>query len=431
MSCQHFIRLYTLDSQVQHADNESLKAFGLWIARKWKLAQTKREEAELNVRWSTHEAEFLREQWEEQKIHATQPSPRQSRTAGKQAIEDALRIRKARDTLRKSMKDLTDTISSPLSEPYEIAEAEMELPLLKEKFAKAQSSLSAKEQALGVDGQREYRHLASSPFITDRMNARALKICLRQRLQARKFERDRLERSFRRQMNTSQRKLHRHTEDTVKQRDGGIQSLARNYNKLCERMSDQIARKKAPAHAELFSLDVDDAIWDDCGLEGEDNSVDPPLWLSDEQVRVGIQGILLRDRCDEEMLRLKHEVLVMEEWFSEEWKVVLSAIDSTQDIDLQYQLWQQRVNLIRLSVLWTQALSGLQLDFTPDFAGPGPEELREVEHEIQAELVDRVCEADEDVEDSELDEDDLDIGLIEHIDALTVNDIDINIQDEI
>ncbi|KAJ3730226.1 hypothetical protein C8R42DRAFT_569213 [Lentinula raphanica] len=339
--CGHFIRLYTLDSQVQHADNESLKAFGLWIARKWKLAQTKREEAELNVRWSTHEAEFLREQWEEQKIHATQPSPRkcQSRTAGKQAIEDALRIRKARDTLRKSMKDLTDTISSPLSEPYEIAEAEMELPLLKEKFAKAQSSLSAKEQALGVDGQREYRHLASSPFITDRMNARALKIRLRQRLQARKFERDRLERSFRRQMNTSQRKLHRHTEDTVKQRDGGIQSLARNYNKLCERMSDQIARKKAPAHAvaprpipmkELFSLDVDDAIWDDCGLEGEDNSVDPPLWLSDEQVRVGIQGILLRDRCDEEMLRLKHEVLVMEEWFSEEWKVVLSAIDSTQ-----------------------------------------------------------------------------------------------------
>ncbi|KAJ3964362.1 hypothetical protein EV361DRAFT_979126 [Lentinula raphanica] len=280
------------------------------------------------------------------------------------------------------MKDLTDTISSPLSEPYEIAEAEMELPLLKEKFAKAQSSLSAKEQALGVDGQREYRHLASSPFITDHMNAHALKIRLRQHLQARKFER-----SFRWQMNTLQRKLHRHTEDTVKQRDGGIQSLARNYNKLCERMSDQIAKKKAPAHAvaprpipmkELFSLDV----------------------------RVGIQGILLRDRCDEEMLRLKHEVLVMEEWFSEEWKVVLSAIDSTQ-------------------------VPTVAAACKSYMAGPGPDELREVEHEIQAELVDQICESEEVDEDSELDEDDLDIGLIEHIDALTVNDIDINIQDEI
>ncbi|KAJ3715448.1 hypothetical protein C8R42DRAFT_549560, partial [Lentinula raphanica] len=336
--CGHYIRLYTLDSQIQHADNESLRGFGLWIARKWRLTQTKREEADMNVRWSTYDPEFLHEQWEEQKAHTIMPSPRQSRTAGKIAVEAALRIRKARDTLRKSIKNLEDIIANPSSEPYEIAEAELELPLLQEKLINTQSALAAKEKALGVDGEKEYRHLASSPFVTDRMNARALKVRLRQRLQARKFERDRLERSFRRQMNTSQRKLHRHTEDTVKQRDGGIQSLARNYNKLCEKMAEQIAKKRAPAHAiasrpipmkELFSLDVDDAIWDDCGLEGDDDSVDPPLWLSDDQVRVGIQGILLRDRCDEELVRLKHEVLMMEEWFSEEWKVVIAGISNT------------------------------------------------------------------------------------------------------
>ncbi|KAJ3764544.1 hypothetical protein FB446DRAFT_601786, partial [Lentinula raphanica] len=299
------------------------------------------------------------------------------------------------------IKDLEDIIASLSSEPYEIAEAELELPSLKEKFKKAQSTLSAKENNLGVDGERQYRHLASSPFITDRMNARALKIRLRQRLQARKFERDRLERSFRRQMNASQRKLHRHTEDTVKQRDGGIQSLARNYNKLCERMSERIAKKNAPANAiaprpipmkELFSLDVNDAIWDDCGLEGEDNSASPPLWLSDEQVRVGIQGILLCDRCDEELLRLKHEVLVMEDWFAEEWRVVVTAISNTQgilliflvvtisdressDIDLQYQLWDRRINLTRLSILWTQALNELPSEFIPSFVGPNSEEL--------------------------------------------------------
>ncbi|KAJ3720315.1 hypothetical protein C8R42DRAFT_582613, partial [Lentinula raphanica] len=457
--CGHYIRLYTLDSQIQHADNESLIGFGHWIARKWKLVQTKREEAEQNVRWSTHDSDFLHEQWEEQKSHTVKPSPRkcQSRTAGKQAIEEALRLRKSRDTLRQSIKDLEDIIASPSSEPYEIAEAELELPLLKEKFKKAQSTLSAKENNLGVDGERQYRHLASSPFITDRMNARALKIRLRQRLQARKFERDRLERSFRRQMNASQRKLHRHTEDTVKQRDGGIQSLARNYNKLCERMSERIAKKNAPANAiaprpipmkELFSLDIDDAIWDDCGLEGEDNSAGPPLWLSDEQVRVGIQGILLRDRCDEELLRLKHEIRVMEDWFAEEWRVVVTAISNTQgilliflvvtisdressDIDLQYQLWDRRINLTRLSILWTQALNELPSEFIPSFVGPTSEELREVEHEIQAELVDQVCDDDDDDDSSELDEDDLDIGLIEHIDALTVADTYIDIDDNL
>ncbi|KAJ3720654.1 hypothetical protein C8R42DRAFT_643039 [Lentinula raphanica] len=136
-------------------------------------------------------------------------------------------------------------------------------------------------------------------------------------------------------------------------------------------MAEQIAKKRAPAHAiaprpipmkELFSLDVDDAIWDDCGLEGDDDSVDPPLWLSDDQVR--------------------HEVLMMEEWFSEEWKVVIAGISNTQALGAAHKSHP---------------------------VGPGPDELREVEHEIQAELVDQICESEEVDEDSELDEDDLDI----------------------
>lgn len=44
-----------------------------------------------------------------------------------------------------------------------------------------------------------YRHLVSSPFIQLRMNALAIKTRLREKIRARKFELDRVERSFRRQ----------------------------------------------------------------------------------------------------------------------------------------------------------------------------------------------------------------------------------------
>lgn len=104
-------------------------------------------------------------------------------------------------------------------------------------------------------------------------------------------------------------------------------------------MDSLIQTHRAPANAvaprsivlkELFSLDVDDSIWDDMGLADEDDVAEPPLWLRDEHVRTGIRGILLRDRCDEEMLRLKHEQASLKEWLTEEWSVALRAMESTK-----------------------------------------------------------------------------------------------------
>ncbi|KAJ3779908.1 hypothetical protein GGU10DRAFT_381540 [Lentinula aff. detonsa] len=308
--CGHHICLYTLDSQIQHADSESLGGFGTWLARKWKHAKTKWEGGQKDVLWSMWEPQVLREQWESQKHAATRPLP-----SAKTAIEEAL------------IKNLENIIIDGASELYEIAEAEMELPNLQERLDKVHKHLVSKERALGVEGKSQYNHLASSPFITDRMNACALKVRLRQRLQARKFERDRLERTFRQQLNTSEWKLHNHTEDSVKRCNHGIQSLAQQYNKLCEQMVNRISLGRAPANAiaprpiptkELFSLDVDDSIWDDIGLNDSEQTTDLPLWLVDEGVRMGIQGILLRDHCDEELQRLQYELKSLAEWHSEE-----------------------------------------------------------------------------------------------------------------
>ncbi|KAJ3780116.1 hypothetical protein GGU10DRAFT_279862 [Lentinula aff. detonsa] len=79
----------------------------------------------------------------------------------------------------------------------------------------------------------------------------------------------------------------------------------------------------------LFNLDVDDNIWEDIGLNDDDDE-GPPPWLSSERVRKGIKGILLRDRSDEELRRLRHEMRAMREWMREEWELLLRAIDGVK-----------------------------------------------------------------------------------------------------
>jgi len=75
-------------------------------------------------------------------------------------------------------------------------------------------------------------------------------------------------------------------------------------------------------------LDVDDAIWQDVGLN-DDVSEEPPLWLCDAKVQSGILAMLDLDRCEEEELRLQHERRAMQDWFLEEWEIVNVAYENT------------------------------------------------------------------------------------------------------
>ena len=102
-------------------------------------------------------------------------------------------------------------------------------------------------------------------------------------------------------------------------------------------MRELIAQRKAPQGVTvpekiemtgLFALDVDDAIWQDVGLADED-LVDPPLWMCDEDVRRGIKALLELDHCLEEEARLVHERRALQVWFSEEWKIVMEGCEAT------------------------------------------------------------------------------------------------------
>jgi hypothetical protein len=123
----------------------------------------------------------------------------------------------------------------------------------------------------------------------------------------------------------------------VKHREPTITKIAAEYNKLCGQLAKLIKDGKAPAGSTaplpippkgLWQLEVDDVIFLDVGLDDvDDNDGEPPPWLCDEQVRVGIKGMLQLDRCDEEDTRLWRETMALRVWFGEEWQLSREVIE--------------------------------------------------------------------------------------------------------
>ena len=64
--------------------------------------------------------------------------------------------------------------------------------------------LHQKECALGSIEQQQLHKLVTSPYLHDRMNVLALKICIQDKFQSRKFELEWLEQTFQKQVNGMQ-----------------------------------------------------------------------------------------------------------------------------------------------------------------------------------------------------------------------------------
>lgn len=128
-----------------------------------------------------------------------------------------------------------------------------------------------------------------------------------------------------------------HAGAAIKRREPNIARLAKAYNKVCDEIAALIKAKKAPKGVVaplpvpakgLYQLDVDDVIWQDLGLDGDDEA--PPLWLSNDKVRAGIRAMLQKDRCAEEAPRLLREHGHLRTWFSIEWKAVCAVIEEAE-----------------------------------------------------------------------------------------------------
>ncbi|KAJ6525150.1 hypothetical protein B0H19DRAFT_971441 [Mycena capillaripes] len=366
-------RLYILDAQIEHAQEASLFRLAEWIHRRYRHSMQKRADATEALRKCGKPKTLLREQWKMQVIAQTRPLPRRSKTRGQQAVNAVMLLRAAVKTRQGQVRELRQRFLDAVQQDHpDAAMCQAEYLATQQALQKAEGTLRRKEEALGVDEHEELEQLANSEYMQLHMNARALKLRLRERLRARKFEMDVVERAYRRLLNGDYAKLRAHTESAVKRREPTIAKLVTEYNKLCAQMAKLICDRKAPSGSMaplpippkgLWQLDVDDAIFQDVGLDDRDDDNDePPPWLCDEKVRTGIKALLELDRCDEEDARLRREKLALRVWFGEEWKMITEAIEgAASDLD-EYHLRLQQDRLVRLCATWDKSLPDMGVD---------------------------------------------------------------------
>ncbi|KAK7452231.1 hypothetical protein VKT23_012336 [Stygiomarasmius scandens] len=423
-SAQYYLHLYTIDTQLHYHNEQTLWGAAKWLQRKTRQCASRRIAAEKELDESRQDLTFLHAQWDEQVKAQTQPLPRQRRNAAKAAVQEALRLNESLDVLEQKITDLEKAIISKTAERYQTITAYDDLLKARKTRDELRLKLMQKERSLGTSDRNDLRKLMNDPYITKRLNALALKMRVRQKLEARKFALSRLERCFRKQR--SEQKLHDHTRDSVQRRDPSILALASKYNNLCDDIEDLICCGKAPTHAvtpkkidksTLFNLDTDEDLWQDIGLM-DDGDCPPPPWMVDDKVRKGIQAMLELDRCTEEAARLQIQRQSLQEWFTEEWKLVLKALEAgTGSTGLKHQLELRKCYLLRLFVTWEQSLVELS-DNPSSLWGPSGDELAAMRRQLLLDSVEG-----EDIDDfggAYLE--DVEVGLTEQLDTRDIAD---------
>ncbi len=83
-------------------------------------------------------------------------------------------------------------------------------------------------------------------------------------------------------------------------------------------------------------------------------------WLVNDDVRAGIRALLDYNCCEEEEERLKQERISLQQWFTEEWVVLDTAISWSQDDpEVLYQLLERQKYLLKLCIIWKPFLKNI------------------------------------------------------------------------
>ena len=114
-------------------------------------------------------------------------------------MEAILALQKSQASYDEAIRQLETQLLDGSGDPQDL---DLRLGELRQHRSKVIKSILNKRAALGVDERAQLSRLSQSKFLQLRMNARALKQRIRDRLRQRKFELDRLERSHRQTMNS-------------------------------------------------------------------------------------------------------------------------------------------------------------------------------------------------------------------------------------
>ncbi|KAI6040545.1 hypothetical protein EDC04DRAFT_2867542 [Pisolithus marmoratus] len=277
--------LFALDNQIRHLDVQSLFGFGQWLSKKWKVCQAKKLAAAEALQNLDVEERRLRKEWVAQVSQQTKPLPPElSMNKDVDELAQILALEKTIEGHHSYLQSLEQDLVSNII--HDVAEFNLQL-------AEAQASLDKAKQSLQC-----------SVYLQMLLNAHSIKTHIRDCLHQQKFELERLEQSYR-----STKRLSADVHSSFKHHEPTIVKLVSTYNKWCDDIHSMVQLGKVPHHAipppyishdTIFSLDVDDEIWNDIGLD--EGTL--PCWLADETVRQGIRLQLEVDHCNEEEERL-------------------------------------------------------------------------------------------------------------------------------
>ncbi|KIJ64157.1 hypothetical protein HYDPIDRAFT_91448 [Hydnomerulius pinastri MD-312] len=183
-------QIFVLNMQVRHLDSKSTTSLGNWLMWRWTDCQTQRELHALGV-----SEDELRAEWRSQVRHQTKPSPRQLSKKGKQEITKILEMKDLLTARAEAVATLKLQLMT--NRIVDLATFNMEITEARARHDKVKETLRRHRVALGVDAQADLNKLKSNKYLRLRMNALTLKTRLRQR----KFELERIERSYHQTIN--------------------------------------------------------------------------------------------------------------------------------------------------------------------------------------------------------------------------------------
>jgi len=125
----------------------------------------------------------------------------QSKNKGAEAIATILALENILEQHNSTVHELENAI---LSGTANIVDIDLQLSEYRGKSKRVADNIWKRKWNLGVSDQANLKGLRNNAYLRIRMNARAVKTRLRDRLRSRKFEVEKLERSYRRTVNGKQ-----------------------------------------------------------------------------------------------------------------------------------------------------------------------------------------------------------------------------------
>ncbi|EJD39691.1 hypothetical protein AURDEDRAFT_41585, partial [Auricularia subglabra TFB-10046 SS5] len=326
--CGYFRRLFMLDRQFDFLDQEGMKKLGKWLARRWRECMKRMHSTHETLKGLRYDEAMLDGEWKDQvRSQLVKPKPGQSKAAGDKAINDILldigRAQEAAKLVKRAETKLRKTAHS--MRPSDLQALTDSIDSGKREVKTIKARIKTASGALGTESTRQLQAMRGDDYVCARVNARALRANIREAVRAHKFERERLERAYRRQvMRTLKHKDHAQTRDLVHRKQKTISSMVTRYNALVKKMEVLVKQGRVPKRRtqaprrldakQLFKLDVDDEIWqEDPGLGPQDEG-NLPRWQVDRDVRIGIPAMLEVRRCREELERLNAEARSLVHW---------------------------------------------------------------------------------------------------------------------